>query len=301
MPEILWRVLYARGCADEESARAFIHPTERDIIEPGALCGMNDAVSTIKKHISIGSRICVWGDYDVDGVSATAILIRTLRRLGANAVWHIPSRHEEGYGLNQKGVENLDCGLLITVDCGITDAAIINAAVKKGMSVVVTDHHTPPATLPDCPVVNPLLGDYPNRNLCGAGVAFKLAMALDTNARELIDIAALATVADVVSLTGENRAIVKIGLEAMNQKKRPGIRALMRAAGLDGEIYSHTVAFQLAPRLNATGRLDDAQKALKLLLSVDDAQADDLADELNALNQRRRAMEKLVIDECEEQ
>lgn len=313
MPEALYRVLVGRGVGSAEAAEAFLNPGKGDLADSMALSHMGEAVERIRGALDGGEVVCVYGDYDVDGVCASAILSGWLRSAGADARVYLPSRHGEGYGLNEAAVREIAgwAGLLVTVDCGVTNIDLVALAKSLGLDVVVTDHHRPakdPETgelrLPDCPVVNPQLADYPCPQLCGAGVAWKLVWALGGEAAAMpwVDVAALATVADVVSLTGENRAIVALGLEAVNRRPRPGVAALIEAAGLSGKrITSAAVAFQLAPRLNAGGRMGSAARSLRLIEAADPAEAAPLAAELEAENARRRQVELEILRQAEAQ
>ena len=303
MPPALHELLMRRGIASAEAAELFLHPDARSLHDPFLLNDMGKAVDIIRAAIAAGDPICVYGDYDVDGVSASSIMKLWLRSRGADVSVYLPSRHTEGYGLNEPAIREIAgrAKLMVTVDCGVTSVELVQLAKSLGLRVIVTDHHRPGDQLPDCPVVNPLLNGYPFPHLCGAGVAWKLIWALSGEIPlEYIDIAALATVADVVSLTGENRAIVAMGLQAINRHPRPGIAALIEAAGLSGKpITATTVAFQLAPRLNAGGRLDTALRPLELVTTDDPDRAHQLAEELNAENTRRQAIEKQMLSEAE--
>lgn len=305
MPDILWRLLGARGVASNEEARQFLAPDATQLLSPLLLSCMEEAAGRIRRAASAGEKVWVWGDYDVDGVCATAILLSALRGLGLSPQSYLPSRHSEGYGLNEGGIRRIaeqGCTLLITVDCGVNAVDLAYLARSLGMDLLITDHHRPGPQLPACPVVNPLLNDYPNPGLCGAGVAFKLALALQPGAAmSLIDLAALATVADVVPLLGENRAIVSLGLALMNRRPRPGIQALCAEAGLSGPIRAGHLGFQLGPRLNAGGRVGSARQALELLESATPAQAQPLAQALELENSQRRALEGQILSEAEDQ
>jgi single-stranded-DNA-specific exonuclease len=300
-------ILTRRGHAKPDDARHFLAADERH--DPMSLPGVREACEAILRHVTAGSRIVVHGDYDVDGVCSTAILVRALRRLGADPRWHIPSR-ADGYGLSVETVERLaasDTGLLITVDCAITAVAEVARARELGLEVVVTDHHRPGSALPDAPIVHPALGDYPFPDLCAAAVAHKLAEALyriaglDPEAlAEDLDLVGLATVADVVPLRGENRRLVREGLAALGRTSKPGLRALMRVAGVEaGSPTEHALGFRLAPRLNAAGRLQRADAALELLLTGDEQRAADVADELDLLNRERQDTETRILFEAE--
>ena len=302
MPPALYELLTRRGIASVEAAERFLHPDERSLHDPFLLNDMGAAADIIRAAMAHGDPICVYGDYDVDGVSASSIMKLWLQAHGADVSVYLPSRHTEGYGLNEPAIREIAgrAKLLVTVDCGVTSVELVDLAKSLGMTVIVTDHHRPGDRLPDCPVVNPLLNGYPFPHLCGAGVAWKLIWALSGEIpMDLVDIAALATVADVVSLTGENRAIVAMGLRAVNRHPRPGIAALIEAAGLSGKpVTSTAIAFQLAPRLNAGGRLDTALRPLELVTTDDPARARALAEALNDENAERQAIEKKMLAEA---
>ena len=299
------RLLRLRGVESEAQARAYLHPGPDQLNDPFLLSDMGRAVQVIQSAVAAKKRICVYGDYDVDGVCACAILVSYLKSVGADAEPYLPSRHSEGYGLNEAAVRKIaeTHGLIVTVDCGITAVELADLAAKIGMDVVITDHHRPEGQLPRCPVVNPLLNGYPFPYLCGTGVAFQLVSALGGReaGMEYIDYAALATIADIVPLQAENRAIAYIGLKKINASPRPGIRALIDAAALGAKpLTAGNVAFQLTPRLNASGRLGDAMRAYRLLVETDMQTCIDLAIELNEENQKRRELEQQAIDQAEE-
>jgi single-stranded-DNA-specific exonuclease len=293
-------VLARRGLAEVDEARRFLAADERH--NPLTLPGLPQARELILDHLRRGSRIAVFGDYDVDGVCSTAIVVRTLRALGGDPIWELPSRFDVGYGLSTAAVERCSArgaGLLVSVDCGVTAVAEVAAARAAGMDVVVTDHHRPGEVLPDCAVVHPALGGYGCPELCASGVVLKLAEALHgdpRHAEEELELAALATVCDLVPLRGENRRIVREGLIALGRTRGPGIRALMSVAALEpGEISEHALGFRLGPRLNAAGRMGRADAALELLLTEDGARADDVARELDLLNRDRQEAETRIL------
>ena len=303
MPEALHRLLMRRGIRTAEEAERFLDPGVAELNDPFLLSDMDRAVAAIQNAIRRGTRIVVFGDYDVDGVCSSAILSEYLHEAGADVEVYLPSRHREGYGLNEAAIRTLaqHCGLMVTVDCGISCADLVELAESLGLECVVTDHHRPEEKLPACPTVNPLLNGYPFPYLCGAGVAFQLVAALAgrEKAMDYIDLAALATVADVVSLTGENRAIVRLGLEKINREPRPGLQALIESAGLlDREINAGNVSFQLAPRLNAGGRIGSALRSMDLLVETDAEKARALAAELEAANDERRSQEQKILTEA---
>jgi single-stranded-DNA-specific exonuclease len=302
----LAQILVRRGYGDPDVARSFLRAG--DTHEPSAFQGIDAALAMIGGHIAGHTRITVHGDYDVDGVCSTAILVRALRSLGADVDWFLPSRIEDGYGVSAATIERLAARgtcLLITVDCGITALDEVAAACAAGLDVVVTDHHTPRADgeLPDCPIIHPALCGYPCTDLCGSGVAFKLATALgaDTAADDL-ELVALATVADVVPLLGENRRLVREGLGALARTGKPGLRALMTVSRVDpSALDAYTLAFRLAPRINAAGRLRRADAGLELLLTIDPERAREIAEELDAVNAERRAVEQRMLWDAEAQ
>ena len=295
--------LVRRGFRTVEAARAFLAADESH--DPSEFDGIGDAVAAIRGAIEQGDRITVHGDYDVDGVTATTILVSALREAGADCDWLIPARVEDGYGVTMATVDRLaerGTGLLITVDCGITSAAEVAAARSRGIEAVVTDHHQPGDELPDCPVVHPVVSGYPCPDLCAAGVAHKLAAALlgVERAERDLDLVALATVADMVPLTGENRSLVRRGLEQARRAARPGLRALMAAAHVAPERLDETdLSFRLAPRINAAGRLYRADAAVELFLTTDETRAGRIAEELDRANHERRQTEAEVLADAE--
>ncbi len=304
MPQILYELLRLRGIGDAETAHAFLNPDISRLTDPFLLNDMQRAVEVIQKALAAGERICVWGDYDVDGVCASAILVSYLKSVGGNADAYLPSRHAEGYGLNEAAIRTISetHDLLITVDCGITAVELIDLANSLGLKTIVTDHHRPENELPHCPTVNPLLNEYPFPYLCGAGVAFKLVCALAglEGAMEYIDYAALATIADIVPLNGENRIIARAGLKRINLAPRAGVLALIESSGLGGRaISAGNVAFQLTPRLNAGGRIGSAMRAYDLLTCVNREKCAALAEELNSENAYRKTLEQQVLKDAE--
>jgi len=296
--EITASILVRRGYSDVEAARAFV-TGEIEPHDPFLLGDMAAAVDRIRAAIAGGKRICVHGDYDVDGICATALAVLTLHSLGADVEWHLPSRFEEGYGVSGDTISRLadeGCSLLLTVDCGITAVDEVAAAKARGLEVIVTDHHRPGPTLPDCPVVATRPSDYPFPELCGTGVVCKLAQALGVDVAPYLDLVALATIADVVPLLDENRSLAIAGLRALARTQRPGLQALMRNAHVDpAAVDAGAVGFRLAPRINAAGRLGRPDAALELLLTTDAEEAKRLAGELETLNQDRQAVENRIL------
>ncbi len=295
-------VLVRRGYGDPEGARAFLEGADPGH-DPFLLGDMAAACELIRSTVAAGKRICVHGDYDADGICATALAVLVLRELGADVDWHLPSRFDEGYGVQVETVRRLaqeGYQLLVTVDCGITAVEAVAEARRLGLDVIVTDHHRPGESLPDCPAVATRPSDYPFPELCGTGVVHKLGQALlgrDSDAlRSHADIVAVATIADVVPLVDENRALAIEGLRRLAATQKPGLRALMRAARVDpATVDSGAVGFRLAPRINAAGRLGHPAAALELLLTDDDDTARRLADELEQLNRERQTVEDTIV------
>src|SRR6476646_9181086 len=273
--EVTASVLVRRGLAAEDDARRFLDGALPGH-DPFLLGDMRAAVETIVAAIEAGARICVHGDYDADGICATALAVTALRELGADVDWHVPSRFDEGYGLAAETVERLAADgvrLLVTVDCGITAAEQVARAAQLGMDVIVTDHHRPGDALPECPLVCTRSSEYPFPERPGTGVVFKLAQALFARAgrdpaalEPQLDLVAVATIADVVPLVDENRGLVRAGLRRLARTTRPGLRALMATAKVDrARVGASDVGFRLAPRINAAGRLCHPGEALDLL------------------------------------
>ncbi len=300
-------LLLSRGISTPEEARDFLHPRESLLSDPLLMENMAEARDLILACVRERRKTVIYGDYDCDGVCASLILKEAFAALGHHADIYIPDRREEGYGLNETAVRRLsrEYSLLITVDCGITSLQEVAAAKAAGMTVIVTDHHNIPEERPAADLIlHPQCGSHPCRNLCGAGVAYKLACALlQQNRLPSLELCALATIADMVPLLGENRTIAALGLAAMADTRRPGLRALMESAGLSrGQRVTGTqAAFQLAPRINACGRMDTAQTALDLLSAEEPDRARTLAQRTEELNSRRRTLEQQVITEAEQQ
>ncbi len=300
--EITASVLVRRGYDGPEEARAFL-AGEQPLHDPFLLGDMEAAVDRIRAAVADGRRICVHGDYDADGICATVLAIRILRELGAEVEWHLPSRFDEGYGVSSATIERLadeGCGLVLTVDCGITAVDEVAAARARGLDVIVTDHHRPAETLPDCPIVATRPSTYPFPELCGTGVVFKLGQALlGADAPELrrhLDLVAVATIADVVPLVDENRSLAIAGLRALARTQKPGLQALLRVARVDpATVDAAAVGYRLAPRINAAGRLGHPAAALELLLTDDREEAARLADRLEELNRDRQAVEERIL------
>jgi single-stranded-DNA-specific exonuclease len=308
--------LVRRGYRTVDAARRFLEARESH--DPTEFTGIEQVCERILAAAHRRERITVHGDYDVDGVSSTAILVSTLRLLGAECDWLIPDRLADGYGLTMASVEKLrqrGSGLVITVDCGIGSVDEVAAARAAGIEVVVTDHHLPGEQLPECPIVHPIVSDYPFEGLCAAGVAHKLAIALCDAAGQgavetaggrrhpcdrNLDLVALATVADMVPLVGENRRLVREGLRVLRDSPRVGLRALMAVASVDPEtVDAGALGFRLAPRINAAGRLYRADAGVELMLTEDAARAAQIAEELDRANGERRWAEQKVVEGAE--
>ena len=289
-------ILYARGLDTAEKIRVFLHPSEQNYLSPFLMSGMKEAVELIGRAKEEGWRVAVFGDYDADGIGACAVLSRALGAYGIEPYVFVPER-AEGYGLTVSSIDRIFDeflpDLIITVDCGISNKKEVEYIKEQGSYVIVTDHHELPEELPDCILINPKIrDDYPYDNLCGAGVAFKLAQALiGKRANDLVDFAAISTVADSVPLTGENRDIVAEGLKRIERDPRPAFAALL---GKTGEITAQTISFTIAPRINAAGRMGDARAALDLFTSENEREIYDLAVRLNAYNmERQKACDEL--------
>ena len=312
-PCLVSAVLASRGIATAEEAAAFLEHEQRLTYSPFLMADMDKAVERVQRALADHERIAVFGDYDVDGITATCILVDYLQSRGADVLHYIPRRIEDGYGLSVDAIEGLyrkGTRLLITVDCGITGVEEVDFANSLGMDVVVTDHHECKETLPRAvAVVDPHRPDcgYPFKHLAGCGVALKLALALGGPDREealfsrYCTLAAIGTVADVMQMSGENRTIVSRGLAVIEHSDFIGLQALLKEAGLTGrEITSVQIGFVLAPRINAAGRMGAADKAAELLLCTDPAEAERMARELCALNRERQNVEQTIYSQAEE-
>ncbi|HEY1016335.1 MAG TPA: single-stranded-DNA-specific exonuclease RecJ [Herpetosiphonaceae bacterium] len=304
-PPLLARVLYQRGLTSAEAAERFLNISWENRLDPFLLKDMDRAVDRVRQAVERRERVVVYGDFDTDGVTGVTLLMQLFTALGVQVRPYIPLREGEGYGLHIAAIEKLHAegiDLLVTVDCGVSNFAEVRRAAELGYDVVVLDHHQPPALLPPAvAVVDPKRADcpYPFKGLCGVGVAFKLFEGLwqvgvrpaNLRARDILDVVALGTIADMMPLTGENRVLVHYGLQAMNMTERPGLLALFEVAKLErGQIDSTKVGFGLSPRINAAGRLEDASMAYSLLLAPDTATARDYATQLDTTNQERRTL-----------
>jgi single-stranded-DNA-specific exonuclease len=325
IPALIAQLLLARGVRTAEEARRFFDPQPEHLLDPYTMLGMHPAVARLQLAIANGETVLIYGDYDVDGTTATVLLKTALELLGGKTRYHIPHRTREGYGMQPEVLERAAAegvGLVVSVDTGIRAHRVGEVAAALGLDLIVTDHHIPDASagVPRAlAVLNPNQAGckYANKYLCGAGVAFKLALALlETADRErartkllpsFLKVVAIATIADAVPLLGENRVIVSLGLQELRKPVRgqnPGLRALLRYAGLDlekGKFTATDVAFRVAPRINAAGRMEIASDVVELLTTRDTAQANLLAEKLDRLNGDRRLAEREVLDQADEQ
>ncbi|MBR6022550.1 MAG: single-stranded-DNA-specific exonuclease RecJ, partial [Kiritimatiellae bacterium] len=316
------RTLASRGLVEKEDIERFLRPRLSDLTDPFLLPGLRAAVDTILNHVEMGSTILVYGDYDVDGVTATALMIQVLSALGAIAVPFLPHRLEDGYGLGvdtlNRCVENYRPQLIVTVDCGTSSVEAVEEAARLGIDVVVTDHHEPAAAgiAKACAMVNPKLGGAPDavRMLAGVGVAFKLCHGLVKAGRErgmeaaaaidlksFMELVAVGTVADIVPLLAENRILVYHGLQLLNRTQSIGLKTLIAAAGIKCPVDTYHIGFVIGPRINAAGRLGNADAALELVLTEHAARAQTLAQQLDEASRKRQEIEdRIVLEACED-
>jgi len=297
-----------------EEAKLFLRPKLDRLHDPLGFLSMDKAVDRLTRAVRDGERVFIHGDYDVDGICSTTLLTRAIRSFGGEAVPFIPRRLEDGYDLSDAGVEAAIAAgarVVVTCDCGTTALAAVARLCKAGIDVIVTDHHLPGGPLPECiSVLNPKRSgcEYPDKDLAAVGVAFKLALALaralgknENFVWAMLDLVALATVADVAPLRGENRVFVRYGLKMLAETRNTGLRALIRAAGLDGKaLTAGRIGFILAPRLNAAGRLGHAIRGVELLLTEDEHQANAIARELEELNYKRQEIDRWTLDQARE-
>ncbi|MEK7710309.1 MAG: single-stranded-DNA-specific exonuclease RecJ [Planctomycetota bacterium] len=320
VPPVVAQLLINRGLSPDQPCDGFLSPQLRDLYPPELLPGVTEAARRITDAVREKRRIVLYGDYDVDGTTGVAILWHVLRLAGGDVSFYVPHRVEEGYGLNLDAVNRLadeGAGLIVSVDCGITAVEAAEALAVRGVELIVTDHHTPQERIPPAAViVHPTVGgDYPNPHLSGSGVAFKLAWAIAQRVcgservapeyrdllQELLPLAALGTIADVVPLIGENRIIARHGLNALPTTRLAGVRALIESAGLGGEkISCYDVGFKLAPRINAAGRMGHARLAVELFTRADAARAREIAIYLEEHNRSRQSTERKIVKQaCE--
>ncbi|MBA3695134.1 MAG: single-stranded-DNA-specific exonuclease RecJ, partial [Acidobacteria bacterium] len=305
---IVAALLISRGHETEEKAHQFLNPSIEHLHEPYLLKDMKTAVNRTLKAIENGEKILIWGDYDVDGTTGTVVLRKALEIIGAKTIFHVPHRFTEGYGINipeLKKAKERGCSLVVSVDCGIRSFEPLNWAKENGLDVIITDHHLPDESNGNPPalaVVNPNQPDcdYPDKNLAGVGVAFKLAHALlrekgkENLVKGFLKVVAIGTIADVMNLTGENRAIVSLGLKDLPKAVNYGLKALMEVADCTGEMSSYDIGFRIAPRINAAGRMDAARHVVELLETTDFDEARSIAEMLNSRNRERQKIQQEI-------
>ncbi|NQV48902.1 MAG: single-stranded-DNA-specific exonuclease RecJ [Candidatus Marinimicrobia bacterium] len=305
---ILWR----RELRSMDEAKNFFNPSVSLLLDPFLMLNMDKAVAEVNECLDNHWPILVYGDYDVDGTTAASLLHLFLQSIGAKSDFYIPDRNLEGYGVSHKGIDyaaEIDARLIITCDCGITAVEQTEYAKQSGIKMMITDHHIPDDILPDAAVIlNPKQDgcEYPNKNLCGAGVAFKLTQGISKSrglpqqqALQFLDLAAIGTAADIVNVTGENRIIVWEGLNLIGQGKRPGIKALKKVAGITRDVVTVAdVLFGLGPRINAVGRLGEAMRAVRLMTASTQAEAREMSAVLNSENETRKTVEGKIFDEA---
>ncbi|NUO64565.1 MAG: single-stranded-DNA-specific exonuclease RecJ [Gemmatimonadaceae bacterium] len=315
LPPIICRLLVARGQVAPEDAKRYLRPRLEQLHEPSAMLDLDRAVERLAAAVRNREPVMVHGDYDVDGMCSTTILTRTIRDLGGVAIPFIPHRVTDGYDLSMAGVRAaIEAGakVVVTCDCGTSAREPVGALCRAGIDVIVSDHHLPGGALPDClAVLNPKRDgcEYPDKNLAAVGIAFKLALALtralgrsDAPVMAMLDLVALATIADIAPLRGENRVMVRYGLRMLAETRNVGLRALIRAAGLDGKpLTAGRVGFILAPRLNAVGRLGHALRGVQLLLAETEGEANGIARELEELNRERQEIDKATLAQARQQ
>ncbi|HOM64918.1 MAG TPA: single-stranded-DNA-specific exonuclease RecJ [Ignavibacteriales bacterium] len=310
IPYTISKILVQRGLKDVQQVKKFFNPDLNNLYDPFELNGMSTAVNLIIETITNNKKILIYGDYDVDGVCAVAILKLFLEKLAPNIEIYIPNRLQEGYGVSKNGIDfavDKQCQLLITVDCGITAVDEVKYAKEKGLKVIISDHHQPKEILPEADaLLNPLLSssDYPFKMLSGAGVAFKIIQAIakklgmKNDIYEYLDLVAIATAADIVPLVDENRILVHYGLESIKNKPRIGIKAILDKAFISHEdINVNNIIFGIAPRINAVGRLGNAMPSLDILTTNEEMQVQELADTLNQGNIQRRELDRQIMSE----
>jgi len=315
---VIARILVGRGIETVEESMLFLAPTLSTMPDPFLLKGMQAAVERVLQARNNGESICIYGDYDVDGISGTALLVSFLRRVGMVCTYFIPNRFDDGYGLNEEALQRIiDSGatLIMSVDCGITALKEADFCRLAGVDLIILDHHTPGESIPEAAaVVNPLQPgcSYPFKMLAGVGVAFNLLVALrsrmrqegifaagdEPDLREWLDLVALGTIADVVPLVGQNRTYASFGLQKLEISSRPGIAALKKVAGIKDAVSCGQVGFRLAPRLNAAGRMESAVPGVELLLSSSSDESSTIADELDTANAERQVVERSILEEA---
>jgi single-stranded-DNA-specific exonuclease len=311
--ETIARILVNRGIKTYDAAKQFFRPQWSDMHDPFLMDGMVLAVDRVIAALAAKEKILIFGDYDVDGTNSAAMLYQYFRQIGFEAIFHIPDRVKEGYGISAVGIDRgkkFGATLLISVDCGITAVEQVEYARSLGMEVIICDHHEPAEVLPKAfAVLDPLKANcpYPFKYLCGCGVGFKLIQGIakkrgeEESVYSFVDFATLATTADIVPLVGENRILTKIGLEQINKQPRPGIQALIDSSGTElGKISTGQIVFVLSPRINAVGRMGDASRAVQLLTSEDEYSASQLAQVLEEENRNRRKIDEDTFIKAQE-
>ena len=314
LPPVICALLLRRGYDTPESAKRYLRPRLEQLHDPALMLGMHTAVERLVRAIRERERILIHGDYDVDGMCSTTVLLRTIRRLGGNAIPFIPRRIEDGYDLSMAGVNaaiEASAKVLVTCDCGTNALAPVMEACRAGIDVIITDHHLPSGPLPSClSVLNPKRDgcEYPDKDLAAVGIAFKLSLALtramggqEDDVFRMLDLVALATIADVAPLRGENRVLARAGLKVMKESPNQGVRALLRSSGLEGKpLTAGRIGFILAPRLNAVGRLGHALRGVELLMSENEHEANTIARELEELNRHRQEVDRKTLARARE-
>ena len=319
-PPVTRQLLINRSITEKDKIEEFFNPDfDKHNFDPYLINDMKPAIEKVIKHIKAQDKIVIYGDYDTDGVTSTVLLYEVLNIFRAQVDVYLPDRFTEGYGLNKKAIQEIAASgvsLIITVDTGIRNAEEVEKAKKMGLDIIITDHHTPPKDkddIPDCPVINPNIAEdpYPYKFLAGVGVAYKFAKALISKAKiednlkeklekRLLDLVSLGTIADCVSLVGENRMLVIYGLKALNKTRRIGLLDLIKIAKIEkGELDAWNIGFQISPRLNAAGRMEHANSAFELLVTKDKKMARQLASRLNERNQERQQETEIIMSEVE--
>ncbi len=307
---LLASILASRGIIEKHDVQVFLNPTRDDFYDPFEIIDMKQAVDRCIKAIDNNEKVCIYGDYDVDGITSVTVLKKFFKDRGLEVGYYIPNRLDEGYGLNKQAIEKIandGYTLIITVDCGISSKEEVQYAYELGLEVIVTDHHEPPKELPECvAVVDCKRKDctYKNPNLAGVGVSFKLIQAIsnklnldDKEYLKYLDIVCIGTISDIVPLIDENRVIAKLGLKLVSQTHNIGLKELIKSCGFS-EINSASVSFGIAPRINACGRMGHEQEAIKLFLTEDVEEAKQITENLNKYNRERQDIEKKIYDEA---
>jgi len=320
LPSVIAKILTSRGMDTKEKAEKFLNPSLEDLCDPYLLKDMDKGVDRIIRALKEKEKIMIFGDYDVDGITATALMFLVLNKLGAEVSYYLPNRLIEGYGLSKEGIteaEKRGVKLIVSVDCGITAVSEVKFAKEKGIDTIITDHHEPQEILPEAVAIintkqkgnlqdSPPVSEYSGGELSGVGVAFKFAQAIyqrlgqdQTELEDHLDLVALGTAADIVPLVGENRILTRFGMNQIARTTKPGLKSLIFVSGILGrEIGTGQVVFILAPRINAVGRLGDAELAIRLLTTKDEAKASELARLLDQENQRRKNIDETTLEEA---